>query len=291
MRKLVAGIVTVASLVIVAPAAAITNGQPDGNGHPEVGALLAQQAFSDGTWAECSGTLVGRESSSPRRTAMKASATSTSPSTPPTSIRRARPSQGHGMPIRPSARRRATRTTSRSWSSTTRSRSRRQDLPAANSLAGLGKNQKFTSVGYGAQAVSSGKGGKTFSYSDVRFVASGTLNAVTPSFLRISQNASTGNGGTCYGDSGGPNFLGAGSGRQTSSPERRSPVTRRAGRPTSITGSIRLRPGPSWRPTSRFRSSGLERGREAPDRVEIEAIKHPLTLRKYGQLPTRRLGS
>lgn len=28
--------------------------------------------------------------------------------------------------------------------------------------------------------------------------------------MRISQNASTGNGGTSYGDSGGPNFLGAG---------------------------------------------------------------------------------
>ena len=24
--------------------------RPDGNGHPEVGALLAQQAYSDGTW-------------------------------------------------------------------------------------------------------------------------------------------------------------------------------------------------------------------------------------------------
>jgi hypothetical protein len=33
---------------------------------------------------------------------------------------------------------------------------------------------------------------------------------VTKSFLRISQNASQGDGGTCYGDSGGPNFLGAG---------------------------------------------------------------------------------
>src|SRR6266568_4642957 len=33
-------------------------GVPDGNGHPEVGALLAQQAFSDGTWEECSGTLI-----------------------------------------------------------------------------------------------------------------------------------------------------------------------------------------------------------------------------------------
>jgi hypothetical protein len=58
MRKLVAGIVAVASLVIAAPAGAIVNGQPDGSGHPEVGALLAQQAFSDGTWAECSGTLI-----------------------------------------------------------------------------------------------------------------------------------------------------------------------------------------------------------------------------------------
>jgi hypothetical protein len=27
-------------------------------------------------------------------------------------------------------------------------------------------------------------------------------------WLRISMNPSTGNGGTCYGDSGGPNFLG-----------------------------------------------------------------------------------
>jgi hypothetical protein len=36
------------------------------------------------------------------------------------------------------------------------------------------------------------------------------LNSVTTSWLRMSQNASTGNGGTCYGDSGGPNFLRAG---------------------------------------------------------------------------------
>lgn len=28
----------------------------------------------------------------------------------------------------------------------------------------------------------------------------------------MRQNNTTGNGGTCYGDSGGPNFLGAGSG-------------------------------------------------------------------------------
>jgi len=47
-----------ATLIVVGGALAITNGQPDGNGHPEVGALLAQQAFSDGTWEECTGTLI-----------------------------------------------------------------------------------------------------------------------------------------------------------------------------------------------------------------------------------------
>jgi hypothetical protein len=47
-----------AALVFAGLAAGITNGQPDGNGHPYVGALLAQQAFSDGTWEECTGTLI-----------------------------------------------------------------------------------------------------------------------------------------------------------------------------------------------------------------------------------------
>ena len=41
-------------------------------------------------------------------------------------------------------------------------------------------------------------------------MATGGLLAVNPSWLRISMNPARGNGGTCYGDSGGPNFLGAG---------------------------------------------------------------------------------
>jgi len=56
-----------------------------------------------------------------------------------------------------------------------------------------------------------GPGGKTYPSDDVRRYTVGTLNTVTKSWLRISQNPSAGNGGTCYGDSGGPNFLGAGS--------------------------------------------------------------------------------
>jgi hypothetical protein len=37
---------------------------------------------------------------------------------------------------------------------------------------------------------------------------SGTYNALTDGWLKISMNPSTGDGGTCYGDSGGPHFLG-----------------------------------------------------------------------------------
>ena len=54
--------------------------------------------------------------------------------------------------------------------------------------------------------------GPTFHYADTRFVATGGLEALNPSWLRISMNSTLGDGGTCYGDSGGPNFLGAGSG-------------------------------------------------------------------------------
>ena len=59
--------------------------------------------------------------------------------------------------------------------------------------------------------MTNGQGGKTYHYEDTRYVAIGTLNSVTPSGLRVSQNPSHGDGGTCYGDSGGPNFVGAGS--------------------------------------------------------------------------------
>src|SRR5438477_6363004 len=58
MKRLIATATLLAALATAPAALAITYGQPDGNGHPEVGALLAQHAFSDGTWEECSGTLI-----------------------------------------------------------------------------------------------------------------------------------------------------------------------------------------------------------------------------------------
>jgi hypothetical protein len=63
-------------------------------------------------------------------------------------------------------------------------------------------------VGYGAYEVTNGPGGHTYLYNDVRMKTTGTLNSINPAWLRISMNESKGDGGTCYGDSGGPNFLG-----------------------------------------------------------------------------------
>jgi len=204
-----------ATLAFVGAALAITNGGPDGNGHPEVGALLAQQAFSDGTWEECTGTLIAPrvfltaahcDLGVNRVEVTFASTFDRATSTTYWGTWHADPafnqSQSDPHDIAVVMLDKAVRGITPA------------QLPAANSLAGVTGDQQFTSVGYGAQAVTNGPGGKTFHYSDVRFVAVGTLNSLpgNDSWLRISQNASTGNGGTCYGDSGGPNFLGAGAG-------------------------------------------------------------------------------
>ena len=66
-----------------------------------------------------------------------------------------------------------------------------------------------TAVGYGVQNRVVGGGVPYFQ--DVnpipRMYAFSSFNSLNGGYLRLSQNPSTGNGGTCYGDSGGPNFL------------------------------------------------------------------------------------
>lgn len=78
-------------------------------------------------------------------------------------------------------------------------------LSAQNGL----KSAVFTPVGYGVQNRVVG-GGVPF-FQDLnpvpRMFAFSSFNSIKRSFLNLSQNPSTGNGGTCFGDSGGPNFL------------------------------------------------------------------------------------
>jgi hypothetical protein len=71
------------------------------------------------------------------------------------------------------------------------------------------KSASFTSVGYGDQEPTNAPGGKVYPFTGERRVATGSFNALNKVWLRLSENPSHGDGGTCFGDSGGPEFLGS----------------------------------------------------------------------------------
>ncbi|MEO6714428.1 MAG: trypsin-like serine protease [Mycobacteriales bacterium] len=208
MRRWVLAAVFASALVSATPAAAITDGVADGNGHPSVGGLVSATQYSDGTWLYCSGTLI-------------------SPTVFVTAAHCGEDGERVAVTFDP-----AYQAGDKLYYGTfeadplyNQAQSDTHDLavvvldkavkgitpsllPEAGSLSGLSSTQLFTSVGYGAYEVTNQPGGHQFLYDDVRMAATGTLNATNKTFLRISMNPATGNGGTCYGDSGGPNFLG-----------------------------------------------------------------------------------
>ncbi len=75
----------------------------------------------------------------------------------------------------------------------------------------LNQSTAFTTVGYGDYAGVPQVQKPPYPNDGYRRFAVGTFNALSPGYLRLTQNAATGDGGTCDGDSGGPNFFGAGS--------------------------------------------------------------------------------
>src|SRR6266487_6319343 len=169
MRRLIlAGIAVIAMLTPASPASAITYGLPDGNAHPEVGALLAPQAYPDGTWETCSGTLIS----------------------PTVFLTAAHCDQGVARVAVTFDSSYDPRTGTTYWGSWhadpnyNQAQSDPQDvavvvldrpvrgitparLPAAGTLNGLNTGTRFTSVGYGAQSVTIDKG-PTFHYADIR---------------------------------------------------------------------------------------------------------------------------
>lgn len=195
-------------LLVSSPATAITDGTLDGGGHPAVGGLVSPTQYSDGTWIYCTGTLIsptvfltaahcssqGEEVAVTFDTDYKADETVYEGTFHADTLYPGNQSNSHDIAvvvfdepvtgITPAL------------------------LPKADSLSSLPHTQRFTSVGYGAYEVTNEPGGHRYLYDDRRMVATGELNAINKTWLRISMNSSTGNGGTCYGDSGGPNFLG-----------------------------------------------------------------------------------
>lgn len=77
---------------------------------------------------------------------------------------------------------------------------------------GMLNDTQYTAVGFGGQERTfDDKGQPYITYEDQRENAVSAFGALNPTWLRLSQNAATGNAGTCFGDSGGPNFIGSGS--------------------------------------------------------------------------------
>ena len=208
MRRFFLALALLTAAATAAPVGAITFGSPDGEGHPSVGGLVSPTQYSDGTWIECSGTLIaptvfltaahcgadGEPAVVTFDSAYVAGDKTYSGTFHVDPLYPGPTSEMHDI---------AVVVLERAVKGITPAR-----LPAADSLSGLPSNQLFTSVGYGAYEVTNEPGGHHYLYSDVRMVATGTLNSTNKTLLRISMNPSLGNGGTCYGDSGGPNFLG-----------------------------------------------------------------------------------
>jgi hypothetical protein len=80
------------------------------------------------------------------------------------------------------------------------------------SAAGTLQMKRFTAVGYGLQNRVTGGGLPYFQDQNPipRMYAFSSFSALGPAYLRLSQNPAKGEGGTCYGDSGGPNFISLG---------------------------------------------------------------------------------
>jgi hypothetical protein len=86
-------------------------------------------------------------------------------------------------------------------------------LPTANLLGemkddGALKDHTFIAVGYGTVRDDKTGGPHALYWDPNRRFVDQSFLALTKAWLKLSMNPSTGDGGTCYGDSGGPHFLG-----------------------------------------------------------------------------------
>jgi len=217
MRLLAA--LAVAALVTSQPAAAITYGQPDGNLHPNVGAMIRLRSSDSVYRILCSGSLI-----SPTVFLTAAHCTTFLEQQGISDVwvtfdskftQKSKLVHGtmHTNPLYNQAQNDpediAVIVLDKAVNLTP------VTLPSAGLLdrmkaAGTLNGTLFTSVGYGTQEPEPGPGGITNAFPMERWYAVGEFDALNATYLRISQNQATGDGGTCHGDSGGPQFLGGG---------------------------------------------------------------------------------
>jgi secreted trypsin-like serine protease len=207
-------------LAAAAPAGAITNGVPDGDAHPYVGIILNDEAFCTGTLlsptvfltaGHC--TVLFAEGGSPifvsfdadplgeEATFYAVAEVATMPGYEavfPQLTGFSRNDIGVAILAEPV------------------SLDTYGELPTEGLVDALNKRaQTFTVVGYGVQEFSTGRGGRQPSAFATRFRATEALigvprrrSQVGDEYLHLTSNPGRGKGGTCFGDSGGPVFLG-----------------------------------------------------------------------------------
>jgi secreted trypsin-like serine protease len=220
LRKVFLLVVFVLALSLAGAANAITYGQPDDSLHPNVGAMIRLRPSDNQLRIVCSGSLISPtvfltashctsfvESTGQTDIWVTFDSTFTSSSTLIHGTMHTNPlynqSQSDPEDI-------AVITLDEPVTGITP-----VQLPPAGLLdtmkaAGTLKHQLFTSVGYGIQQPLPGPGGITHDFPMERWYSVGQFWALNDSWLRLAQTQATGDGGTCNGDSGGPEFLGAG---------------------------------------------------------------------------------
>ncbi len=226
IRLLVATMGAVVALAgaTVAPALAITDGAPDGDGHPYVGLMVAQDAAGAPLW-RCSGTLISST------IFLTAGHCTEAPAVHAeiwfdADVQSGVPANGYPFTgdvggtthVHPQFDPNAFYLYDLGVVvlDTPMVMSQYGALPGLNALDGL-KTQRgkqdvtFTAVGYGLQMSFPDAASWKENNVKVRMTAHPKLNQINTGFtgdgsLILSNNANT--GGTCFGDSGGPNFIG-----------------------------------------------------------------------------------
>lgn len=211
MKRGLLALALLAAAVFASAALAITYGEPDDGRHPYVGALVG--TFSSGTFPYCSGTLISptvfltaAHCAEGDRVTVTFDEVYSSSSKLHAGTWHQHPgyynAEGNPLDV-------AVVVFDKPVRGVTPARLPTENLLSQMKAAGtLNKSTQFTSVGYGATEDDPPHGDFDFNFPDARMFSIGFYNALGPGYLRISQNPHTGSGGTCYGDSGGPQFLG-----------------------------------------------------------------------------------